>query len=169
MASGSDAEEFTALVDRRWHALVRAPMLLGCAPVEAEDVAQAALTRFFKHWRRVRGAEDPDAYAHRVLVNTFVDAARRRSRGELSVADPADAAAPAPDHAGRLDIERALGRLSTEQRIVVVLRYYLDLCERQAAEVLRVPPGTVKRRLSRGLAPLAEDVRPDPDPEGGLP
>jgi RNA polymerase sigma-70 factor (sigma-E family) len=169
VASRSGAEEFTALVDRRWHALVRAAMLLGCTPAEAEDVTQAALTKCFQHWRRVRGADDPDAYVYRVLVNTFVDATRRRSRGELPVADPTEAVAPAPDHALRLDIERALGRLSTQQRIVVVLRYYLDLSERQAADVLRVPTGTVKSRLSRGLAALADDLRPDPEHERGTP
>jgi DNA-directed RNA polymerase specialized sigma24 family protein len=44
MAPRSDAEEFTQLVERRWFALVRVAMLLGCSPAEAEDVTQAALT-----------------------------------------------------------------------------------------------------------------------------
>jgi DNA-directed RNA polymerase specialized sigma24 family protein len=104
---------------------------------------------------------------HRVLVNTFVDTTRRRSRGKVPVASPTDVVLLGADHDVRLDIERALGRLTTEQRIVVVLRYYLDLSERQAAPVLGVPPGTVKSRLARGLAALAGDLRADPDEKKG--
>jgi RNA polymerase sigma-70 factor (sigma-E family) len=167
MAPRSDADEFTQLVGRRWHALVRTAMLLGCSPAEAEDVAQTTLTRCYRHWSRVRSADDPDAYVHRVLVNTFVDTTRRRSRGEVPVATPTDVVLHDADHDVRLDIERALGRLSTDQRLVVVLRYYLDLSEHQTATVLGVPPGTVKSRLARGLASLAGDLRAEPDEKRG--
>src|SRR4051794_2886999 len=98
MARRAGAEEVTELVGRRWHALVRAAMLLGCSASEAEDVTQAALTNCYRHWKRVRGADDPDAYVHRVLVNTFVDTTRRRSRGEVPVAIPTDAVLPGADH-----------------------------------------------------------------------
>lgn len=163
----TDAEEFTDLVNRRWHALVRAAILLGCSAAESEDVVQAALTRCYRSWGRVRRADDPDAYVHRVLVNTFIDTTRRRSWHELPVAAPGDGAAREANHEVRLDVERALGQLTAEQRLVVVLRYYLDLSERQTAVALGVPPGTVKSRLARGLAALADDLRPDPDDHGG--
>lgn len=165
---GSDAEEFTELVNRRWQGLVRTAMLLGCRQAESEDVVQAALTRCYQNWAKVRRADDRDAYVHRILVNTFIDATRRRSHGELPVATPTDRALAATDHEVRLDIERALGRLSPEQRMVVVLRYYLDLTERQAATVLGVPAGTVKSRLARGLAVLSAELHPEPDGDGGL-
>lgn len=48
-------------------------------------------------------------------------------------------------------------RLSKQQRRVVVLRYFADLSERQTAEVLGVPTGTVKSRLSRAIAAMADD------------
>jgi len=38
-----------------------------------------------------------------------------------------------------------------------VLRYFADLSERQTAEVLGVPTGTVKSRLSRAIAAMADD------------
>ncbi|TCJ30923.1 SigE family RNA polymerase sigma factor [Nocardioides jejuensis] len=155
MTRHDQVAEFTAMVNARWPALVRAVMLLGGSRADAEDVVQTTLTRCFEKWERVRRAESPDAYVHRMLVNSWIDRGRRRSSGELLLADPDSGRAADVDHAVRLDIERALGTLSAEQRLVVVLRYYLDLSERQAADVLGVPPGTVKSRLARGLAALA--------------
>ena len=150
-------DEFSEFVVHRWGALVRAAILLGCSPVEAEDVVQSALARCLTSWSRVRRAADRDAYVHRVLVNTFVDTRRPKSSRELPLAEPpADRALdPAPEV--RIDVERSLGRLPFDQRVVVVLRYYADLSEHQMTAVLEVPPGTVKSRLARALQALAAD------------
>ena len=149
-------EEFSDFVVPRWTALVRAAVLLGCSPVEAEDIAQSALARCLTSWSKVQRAADRDAYVHRVLVNAFIDARRPKSSRELPVAEVPDAAGPAADDV-RLDVERSLGRLPFDQRTAVVLRYYADLSESQMAVVLGVPPGTVKSRLSRALTSLAAD------------
>jgi RNA polymerase sigma-70 factor (sigma-E family) len=170
MSGRTDEEEFTEMVNSRWATLVRAAMLLGCRSTEAEDIVQAALTRCYQSWRQVRKAESTEAYVHRVLVNTFIDRTRRRSYGELPVAEPRPYAATSrgADIDLRLDLDAALARLSDAHRIVVVLRYYLDLSEREAAAALGVPTGTVKSRLARGLAALAIELAPDSGEAGGL-
>jgi RNA polymerase sigma-70 factor (sigma-E family) len=152
-------EDFTTYVAAHWPRLVRSAVLLGCTRAEAEDVVQSALERCLRRWRRVAAADDRDAYVHRVLINTFTSARRRRWTGErptdplpettvldvTSVVDEADA------------LVRALGRLGPDQRAAVVLRYYAHLSEEQMATALGVAPGTVKSRLSRALAALAAD------------
>jgi RNA polymerase sigma-70 factor (sigma-E family) len=170
MSGKTHEDEFTEMVNSRWPTLVRAAILLGCRPAEAEDVVQAALTRCYQSWRQVRRAESPDSYVHRVLVNTFIDRTRRRSYGELPVAEPrrADAGVTSTDVDLRLDLDAALRALSEAQRVVVVLRYYLDLSERETANALGVPAGTVKSRLARGLAALAIELGPDAGEAGGL-
>ncbi len=152
-------QEFTEYVAARWPRLVRSSVLLGCTPAEAEDVAQSALTRCLVGWSKVRRAADRDAYVHRILVNTFVSARRRRWTGEL-----ATETLPESDHGDITEgvdladaVQRSLARLSIAQRIAVVLRYYVHLDERQMAEALGVAPGTVKSRLSRALKVLADD------------
>jgi RNA polymerase sigma-70 factor (ECF subfamily) len=55
-------------------------------------------------------------------------------------------------------IWRALGSLKEQERIVVYLRYFLALPERELAEYLGCAPGTVKSRLHRALARLREVV-----------
>jgi RNA polymerase sigma factor (sigma-70 family) len=53
-----------------------------------------------------------------------------------------------------LDLQRALDRLSTRQREVVVLRYVADLSEADVARVLGCSVGSVKTHASRGLTTL---------------
>ena len=62
--------------------------------------------------------------------------------------------APSADVDLHLDIERALERLAPRQRAVVVLRYYEDLTEVEAARVLGVGVGTVKSMHRQALARL---------------
>jgi RNA polymerase sigma-70 factor (sigma-E family) len=152
-------EEFSVFVAERWPTLVRVARLIGCSPSEAEDLVQAALVKCYVAWSRVRRADDRDAYVYRVLLNTHRSALRRMSSRET----PADLGAHS--HAGSeveaaeltTSVEAALARLSAQARDVVVLRYYVDLSERQTAEILGIPAGTVKSRLSRALAQLSED------------
>ena len=53
----------------------------------------------------------------------------------------------------------ALRRLPRRQREAVVLRYYLDMTEDQAAQAMGVARGTVKSATSRGLAALARMLK----------
>jgi RNA polymerase sigma-70 factor (sigma-E family) len=151
--------EFAVFVAERWPTLVRAARLLGCSSSEAEDVVQSALVKCYVAWSRVRRADDRDAYVYRVLLNTHRSALRRMSSREaptdlerLSNTDPDGELSEL-----RASVEQALNRLSSQGRRVVVLRYYADLSERQTAEILGVPAGTVKSRLSRALAQLSKD------------
>jgi RNA polymerase sigma-70 factor (sigma-E family) len=155
--------ELADYVGARWPRLVRAAVLLGCTPTEAEDVVQGVLERCVRKWSQVRRADDRDAYVHRMLVNAFVSSRRRRWHNELPVAAvPAHAGADATAEVDDADVmARALDRLSTDHRTVVVLRYYAQLSEQQMALVLQIAPGTVKSRLSRALRDLAEDPQLD--------
>ncbi|MDR6175972.1 RNA polymerase sigma-70 factor (sigma-E family) [Nocardioides zeae] len=152
-------DEFSDFVATRWPRLVRSAVLLGCSPAEAEDVVQTALELCLRKWSLVRGADDRDAYVHRVLINTFTSSRRRRWVGERPTAVLPEE--HGPDRADEVDLAdavlRALRTLTTEQRAVAVLRYYAHLSEKQTAEALGVAPGTVKSRLSRALRVLAGD------------
>lgn len=162
MDSRSDLS-FDAYVSARWLRLVRSAVLLGADPHAAEDAVQTALARCYFAWERVAATRDPDAYVHRVLINTLRASWRRRWTGERPHADlPVSEAA---DHTERVDAEQtmlaALRALPDHQRQVLVLRYYADLTEAQTAEALGIAVGTVKSRTARALAHLATDPRLD--------
>jgi RNA polymerase sigma-70 factor (sigma-E family) len=152
---GTD-DEFAAYAAARWGALVRSALFLGCDREEAEDVVQATLVDCYRHWTRVQKADRVDAYVHRILVNRFRKSRRRHRRHEV-------ATDPIPDTGvvdcgaesdARTDLDRVLKRLSVDHRTVLVLRFVADLTEQQVADVLGIPVGTVKSRVSRGLAAI---------------
>ena len=156
-----DEAQYAAFVTERWSALVKAAVFLGAQPHEAEDLVQATLLTCYRKWDLVTRADDREGYVYRMLLNTLRSERRtawyrKRSYAPLddtrdthAVADGSEAAAVADA------VHRALGTLSKEQRDVVVLRYFVQLTEAQTAQVLGVPPGTVKSRLSRSLARLS--------------
>lgn len=153
-------EDYAAYVNARWAGLVRAAVLLGCSRPDAEDTVQATLVRCYVSWSKVQGATDRDAYVYRMLVNTLTTSRRRRWWAERPTAELTAAAEPVDefDQADVTDgVRRAVAQLGTDSRAVVVLRYYADLSERQTADALGIPVGTVKSRMSRALAQLALD------------
>jgi RNA polymerase sigma factor (sigma-70 family) len=91
---------------------------------------------------------------------------RRRRRATARVrlrADEPQTEGPqadaADDVALRLEVRRAVDALSRPMREAVVLRFYCGFAEREIAVALGVPVGTVKSRLGRARARLAETLR----------
>lgn len=153
-------DEFSELVASLWSRLVRSAVLMGCSPNEAEDVVQSTLERCLLKWAHVQRASDRNAYVHRILLNTFTSSRRRRWIGERPAANLPDRACA--DETKQVDdadaVLRALGRLPQDQRVVVVMRFYVHLTEEQMASALNVAPGTVKSRLSRAMKTLSGDL-----------
>jgi RNA polymerase sigma-70 factor (sigma-E family) len=154
------AEEaaYADYVRAHWRDLVRAAVFLGADLHDAEDLAQTTLVRCYTGWDKVSGADNRDAYVYRMLLNALRDVRRSRWwKGRVDVdldgvvGDRADAVVQADA------VHQALAGLSKVNREVVVLRYFVQLTEGQAAAALGIAPGTVKSRLSRALAALAQD------------
>lgn len=134
---------------------------------EAEDVAQETFLRIWRHADRFRAREARfDTWAHRIALNLCYDRLRRRR--EHAVAEPPEMADPAPlpdadaDGAARR-VERALQALAPRQREAIILVYYQDMTNRQAAELMAVSVEALESLLSRGRRALAECLKGDCD------
>jgi RNA polymerase sigma-70 factor (sigma-E family) len=156
-----DRVEFVDFVTERYSSLCRTAYLLTGSHHTAEDVVQAALTRAFVLWARVRRANSPDAYVRKMVVNEVVSLSRRRWTREAVVEDM-DRLRSAEVQTGpedwvveRHDMATALASLTLRQRAVLVLRYYDGLSEAEIAEVLGIRPGSVKGHARAGLSALA--------------
>lgn len=123
----------------------------------AEDLVQVTFERVARHWERVSANGDPDPYVRKILHSQHVSLWRRRWRAVELRAEVPDGR-PAPDHAAGSDravmVRDALARLAPRQRAVLVLRYFEDLTEVAAADVLGCSVSTVKSQTRDALARL---------------
>lgn len=157
-------EGFVAFVAARGPSLMRTASLLTGDRRSAEDALQEALTRVATRWPSIRAGGDPEPYVRQVLYSVAVDRWRWWSRRPPEVlGEPADRPGhgdEAADTVRRVDLALALDRLAPRQRQVLVLRYYEDLSERQAADVMGCSVSTVKSQTRDALRRLRE-VAPD--------
>lgn len=161
-ADGADGAEgadgFDAFVSARGNALWRSAWLLTGDHQLAEDLVQTALTKSWRAFDRV-GIDSFEAYVRRVMFTTYVSWWRRKWRGERPTGDLPERALREPDTDDRNDLLAALEGLPRGQRAVVVLRYFEDPTEAQAAAVLGISVGTVKSQCSRALTALRTSPR----------
>ena len=151
--------ELREFVSARGAALSRAAYLLTGDHQAAEDLVQDTYVVLVQRWQK-SGTVDPEAYVRKIMYSRFVDSWRRRRLWELPWASPpettgGDEAGAATD---RLTLAGALNRLTARQRAVLVLRFYEDLTEAQAAAVLGISPNTVKSQARVALQRLRELV-----------
>jgi RNA polymerase sigma-70 factor (ECF subfamily) len=127
---------------------------------EAEDVVQEAYVRVFRGLPRFREEARFETWMHRIVVNTAVNALRRRGRfGDLMRDDVPDL--PVPDRAEhetvqRDALERGLAALPSGQRIALILKDVYGLSCREIGQELGIEEGAVKVRLYRARKRLRE-------------
>jgi RNA polymerase sigma-70 factor, ECF subfamily len=123
----------------------------------AEDLAQEALVRVCTHWKQVRDADSPSAWAHRVAFN-LAKAHHRRGRTWLRIRGRA------VEREGRVEsddtttvgiaVRAAVAGLPDAQREALVLRYFADLSVHDVAVAMDCPENTVKTHTRRALEAL---------------
>jgi RNA polymerase sigma-70 factor (ECF subfamily) len=160
-----DTDAYAVLVRRHAPMAMRTAVLLG-AGSDAEDVVQEALVKAHRSLGSFRTDRPFRPWLLRIVANetrnAHRSAARRSAREErdgrspsVAVLDPSAEVVQREDKEGLL---AAVGALPDKLRRVVVCRYLLELDEASTALVLGLPRGTVKSRLSRGLARLRADL-----------
>ncbi|KRC48761.1 MULTISPECIES: SigE family RNA polymerase sigma factor [unclassified Nocardioides] len=161
-----DRAAFAEFVAARSGALHRAAYLMVGDVGLAQDLVQEALTKTYVAWPRLRNPQAAESYTRKAITTTAITWFRKRSWNAEKVAETLPERAEA-GHADALVARRtlldALAQLPPRQRAVIVLRYYEDLTERQAAEVLGCAVGTVKSQASAALNRLRDLMGDDLD------
>ena len=145
-------EEFAA---EHGVALTRFAFLLCGNRAGADDLVQDTYLKLHQRFGERLTVAAPLAYARRTLVNLHISARRRRAAGEVVLAElPDTLATAAVDHGAQDEMWRLLAGLNERQRAVIVLRYYLDLPDREIATLIGCREGTVRSLASRAVAEL---------------
>lgn len=157
----ADAEDgVVAVFQAEYDRVVRLAYVLVADAHVAEELAQEAFVRLWRHWRRLRDQEAAPGYVKQTVVNLARSRLRRRVL-EVRHRVRAHEEGLEPDVAGRLDMVQALQALTPRQRECLALRYYEDLTVDETAEVLGVTPGTVKSQTHKALRRLEEVLGDD--------
>lgn len=160
--SKRDEIEFTAWLQERQSALLKAARVICFDTQNAEDVLQEALADVYSRWSKVKAHDNPEAYVMRVMVSKHADMRRKwlRKKDEKETSwelaeNIRDIADHSDDVAQRLLVQSALKSLSAVQRAVLVLIYEHGLVLREVATILEIPMGTAASHLARGKAAVA--------------
>jgi RNA polymerase sigma-70 factor (ECF subfamily) len=144
---------------------------------DARDLSQEAFLRVYRALRRVQPGAPLESWLYRIVSNLHIDLLRRRPRARLESLDaPIDTprgemAREFPDIAANPEavferehidgaIQEALGLLSPDLRMVIILSDIEGFAYEEIASILRVPLGTVKSRLHRARQVLQQRLRP---------
>jgi RNA polymerase sigma-70 factor (ECF subfamily) len=135
---------------------------------DADDLVQIALLRALTKVHLWREGTDLRAWLFTIMHNEYVNAVRSSVRQGITTPLDDVTVATMDTHSSRMrlrDLERALGKLPTEQRQVLLLVAVEETTYEEVAEIVGVPVGTVRSRLSRGREALRALM--DEDPEEG--
>jgi RNA polymerase sigma-70 factor (sigma-E family) len=160
------AEGLEAFIAARGKPLLQVAVMLTASREAGEDLLQEALIRLMQHWRSIDG--DPEGYLRRTIYHLAADGWRRNQAWQLRLRLLRAAGRLShPDAMAAVDLRDALLRLLAQlpprQRAVLVLRYFEQLSEAEAAQLLGCSVGSVKSAASRGLARLRELTEGQPD------
>ncbi len=153
--AGRDADTFVAMVEPVLPDAYRLAIGMLRSREESEDAVQEAMYKAWRSFGRFQG-EEIRPWLLTIVANQCRQMRRSRwwsvirSDEELQTASGAGSA----EDARVTDLRRALQRLSASQRLVLVLRYYLDLSFNEMAVILKTNPKAAKSRTYRALERL---------------
>jgi RNA polymerase sigma-70 factor (sigma-E family) len=160
----SAADALTALYEEHALGLVRLAVVMTGDRGSAEDIVQDAFLGLYRRWDRLTDLPSPLAYLRASVLNGCRTALRRRSRADrrldcLSEVPGESAEAHALLSQEQLAVARAIRELPGRQREALVLRYYFDMSEADAAQTMGVSRGAVKSATSRALAAIGRRLK----------
>ena len=156
----SDADQaITAIYGTEYRSLVRlAAVLVGDVGI-AEEVVQDSFVAMYGAWSRVRDRDKALAYLRQCVINRSRSALRQGMTADRNAPKSKPGIMPSAEQGAITQPERsavisAMHILSPRQREALMLRFYLNLSERQAASAMGISPGAANYHTARAKAAL---------------
>ena len=175
-ARAGNGAAFGEIVERHKDRLHNTVYRLVGSAEDARDLVQDTFVKAYENLEHFRGSSSLYTWLFRIAVNTSLSHRRKRKWVQMgspagsdddsnpgdAVIDPASADPADPLVAAETEalVQEAIDSLDEEHRTVVVLRDIQHCDYHEIAEILDVPPGTVKSRLHRARLMLRDKLRP---------
>lgn len=138
---------------RRHQPKVRSLLFQLCGSEDLDDLVQEVFLRVWKGLPKLKQVETFSTWLYRITWNVATDRRRNCAKGRAQfqlIAKQTETQQPDQGltHLHYEDlVNRGLNRLSFDHRTILVLHDLQDIPQKEVAEILRIPPGTVKSRL----------------------
>lgn len=168
-----DDSQFVAIVSPYIKNMLHLAFAL-IGPADAEDAVQEALSRAWQAASAIREGDTVRAWLLTITANVCRDwlrgrhGTRARLIVSLSNSDSSEDASPlnasTDDDPGsnisvqRFDLRQMVDLLEGDLRVVIVLRYYVEMNATEIGDALGLPPSTIRTRLQRALAQLRTSI-----------
>ncbi len=159
-ATQGNADSFAMLLDPLLNPAYRLAAVMLADRMAAEDAVQEASVKAWRNLRQLRGDESSlRAWFLSIVANECRMTRRRRWWSVVKQADvESDHSTGDPSQETSSDLRRAIRRLSLNERLPLVLYFYLDLPLDEVGRTLRVSPAAAKARIYRAARRLRSDL-----------
>lgn len=155
-----DTAAFDELLDRHETRIYNVIMRITGNHEDAQDATQSAFLKAYDRLESFKPEHRFFSWVCRIGVNEALNAVKKNRRATVLTFEPsASEASPEQMASGRelgARIQQALGALSPEYRVIIVLRHFQGLTYREIAEVIDIPVKTVRSRLFTARTTLRE-------------
>jgi RNA polymerase sigma-70 factor, ECF subfamily len=148
-----DREAFAQLYQAYHLKVFRTVYLLVRNKAVAEDIVQDIFVKLFHALKSYDDSRPFEPWLYKVAVNTALSGLTKQPQWRVEELAGLPSAATG-DADTKLTVRSAIGRLKPAHRIVIILKFYNGLTEREIAEAMSSPLGTVKSRLFFAKAKL---------------
>jgi RNA polymerase sigma-70 factor (ECF subfamily) len=165
----ADLDALGLLFERYRHRVFRTALVIVRDPAVAEDILQDCFLKVYTNAHRIDTDRPLAPWLYRVTVNLSYTRVSRNRNNRTSLDNVIDRLTSpmrqAPDRLAeqtelRQNVRKAIGALSIDQRVVIVLYYLNNLSLQDIAEILDLPVGTVKSRLYYARENLRNQLGP---------
>lgn len=164
--SKDPSEALEEMMDRYGSLVLRTAVFYLGDRYLAEDVSQEAFIRAFKNWKKFRGDSSVKTWIVKITINVCRDKVRKKSSKEEPI-DPSQVNIQFQFNLEQEVIKRMEStqilkhvlRLPQHYREVLYLYYYLDFNTIEIANTTGTPEGTIRTRLSRARALIADQLK----------
>jgi RNA polymerase sigma-70 factor (ECF subfamily) len=162
-AKTSPRQRFEEIVRRFGPELVRYAYERLGSMEDARDVAQAAMMKAWKAFSEGAEPDSPRAWLYRITYNATIDQSRSRSRRRRAEGIPSPSEPDAMLDTERDETVQAVRSLRSPFGEAITLHFLQGLSIAETAEVLRIPKGTAKSQIARGLELLRSKLSAKPE------
>jgi RNA polymerase sigma factor (sigma-70 family) len=160
---GRENLDFQSLVDHHYGPLYRFAMSLTRNEGDACDLVQQTFLVWATKGHQLQDPGKAKSWLFTTLHRCFLESRRRTARFPHLEISEAEAELPRVEpellkHLDAKDLVQLLGQVDEQFQGAVALFYLEDYSQQEIATILEIPLGTVKSRISRGLAQLRELV-----------